>query len=298
MRNGKRIHASFIERIIKDEYYIRILKWRDIVVEGTQEQIVDKSVFYRAQAVREAHNAGANRKRKHSFALRGVAVCGGCGCRWTAGFHRGKSGKQYGFYRCQKSQRGIEVLCNQPYVSIADLEKQFAGLFQYVHLTKHAVERIREKVQVIFAREQEIYERMRDNYLSEIKRVGEHKNRLLRLYMSGGVADEQYDIEKKRLEAEEIKAKDNFGEVESELRRVIRVIEIAVGLANNISRVYQKSPYELKIILAHAFFEKIVIRDTKIAQATLNAPLDYFCAKRLQGNPVFQLEGIGGDEGN
>lgn len=93
---------------------------------------------------------------------------------------------------------------------------------------------------------------------------------------------------------DEVSVKENGAKVELELKDVVRTIEIAVGLVNNCYRTYQKSSYELKILLAHAFFQKLVIQDKQIVQAVLNPPLDYLCANRLQGYPVFQLATVFG----
>lgn len=116
--------------------------------------------------------------------------------------------------------------------------------------------------------------------------------------MNAGITDEQYEQEKINLEVQEKRTKESSGKMEHELKNVVRVIELAVGLANNCYRAYQKSSYELKILLAHAFFQKLIINDKQIAQAVLNPPLDYLCANRLQGNPVFQLATVFGPSEN
>lgn len=76
------------------------------------------------------------------------------------------------------------------------------------------------------------------------------------------------------------------------------IIEIAVGLANNCYRAYMKAPYELKTLMARAFFQSVIIENKKIVQATLNQPLDYICAKRLRNNLVFQLANVCGPTGS
>jgi len=68
--------------------------------------------------------------------LRGVAKCGECGSRWTAGYHKGASGKKYGIYSCQKEQR---VSCSQEGIAIDDLESDFEKLFKQVQLPNNVV---------------------------------------------------------------------------------------------------------------------------------------------------------------
>lgn len=57
---------------------------------------------------------------------------------------------------------------------------------------------------------------------------------------------------------------------------------------------YQKASYPLRSVFAQAFFKQIKIKNGEITFAELNAPLDYVCNEKLQGDPVFKLERMGG----
>ncbi|OHA44231.1 MAG: hypothetical protein A3G04_01700, partial [Candidatus Taylorbacteria bacterium RIFCSPLOWO2_12_FULL_44_9] len=280
-RTGKKPHFSFIDKMLKNKAYIGWVVWDGVEnPNGKHQAIISKGLFDKVQGILEAHNVGADRKRKHAFILRGVAYCGECGSRWTAGFHSNGTSKKYGLYSCQKAQRSQRIACQQESIDIDELEKQFAKILKKVQLPNAFVEKIRERVRSLFAQEEQIYQKMRKVYLDEETKLKEQQRRLIKLYMNSGLTDEQYEQEKKALETEETRIKENGAKVELELKDVVRTIEIAIGLANNCYRAYQKSPYELKILLAHAFFQKLVIKDKQIVQAVLNPPLDYLCANR------------------
>ena len=294
-RNGKKPHKSFIESMLRNKTYIGWVVWVGVEnPNGKHKPIIENTLFEKVQAVREAHNVGADRTRKHLFVLRGVAKCGECGSRWTAGYHKGASGKKYGLYSCQKAQKGQRVSCSQEGIPIDDLEVDFAKIFKQVQLPDNVIEKIRTKVKAIFSKEEEVYEKMRKTYLAEETKLKSQQSRLVKLYMNNSITDEQYEQEKINLEIQEKQTKENSAKIEHEVKDVVRVIEIAIGLANNCYRTYKKAPHELKALLAHAFFKEIIIKDRQIVSATLNPPIDYFCAKRLQVNPVFQLDTIGG----
>lgn len=298
-RTGKKPYVSFIEKMLKNKIYIGWIVWGGIEnSDGKHKPIIDRSLFDKAEAIREAHNLGGNRTRKHIFILRGIAYCAECGSRWTAGYHTNRHGKKYGLYDCQKAQKAQRVACGQKSVSLDNLEGQFAQIFKQVQLPTSFVEKIRNRVRAIYAQEEETYNKLAVMYASDQTKIKEQTDRLIKLYMNNGINDERYEEEKKKLDLEEIRLKENSAKVEGDLKNTIRVIETAISLANNCYRTYTKAPYELKVLMAHAFFKEIVIQDKQIVRATLNPPLDYLCAKRLQRNPLFQLANVCGPAGS
>lgn len=298
-RTGKKPYVSFMEKMLKNKIYIGWIVWGGIEnPNGKHKPIISRELFDKAEAIREAHNLGGNRTRKHIFILRGIAKCGECGSRWQAGYHTNNRGKKYGLYDCQKAQKAQRVACSQKSAPLDDLEGQFAQIFKQVQLPASFVEKIRDRVRTIYAKEEETYNKLAVMYASDQTKIKEQTDRLIKLYMNNGINDERYEEEKKKLDLEEIRLKENSTKVEGELKNTIRVIETAISLANNCYRTYQKAPYELKVLMGHAFFKEIVILDKQIIRATLNPPLDYLCAKRLQRNSLFQLANVCGPTGN
>jgi len=106
-----------------------------------------------------------------------------------------------------------------------------------------------------------MYEKLRKTYLAEEEKLKNQQSRLVKLYMNNSITDEQYEQEKINLEIQEKQTKENSAKIEHEIKDVVRVIEIAVGLANNCYRAYKKTPLELKVLLARAFFKEIIIKD-------------------------------------
>ena len=57
---------------------------------------------------------------------------------------------------------------------------------------------------------------------------------------------------------------------------MMRLIDLALSLATNAHHAFKKTKDdELRGLLARTLFKRIEIRDKKIAQFELNAPLDY-----------------------
>lgn len=300
-RNSKRIHASLIERIIKDEIYVGVVKWGGVQCEnGIHKRLVDEEIFRINQEIISGRNAGTSRQRKHLFIIRSLApVCGECGSRWTAGYHRGRSGKKFGLYSCTKRRKNKKIECHQPSIPIQDLEGQFENLFQQMQMSPEAVEKIRARVRKILAHDDQTLERIYTSLNTKLENNRSSQKRLIKKYAEGRVNDDIYEEMQKTLENEEISLKGDIVKAEAKLKTSKRVVEMGLLLANNCYRAYQKAPNdEFKVLLAQAFFKKIALKEKNIYQAELNYPFYFLAENKVSKMREFQLAYVGGDGGS
>ncbi len=298
-RGSKKLHVSFIERVLNDELYIGVVEWGGARSEnGLHQTLIDKEVFYRNQAIIKARLAGASRTRKHFFIIRSlVPTCGECGSRWTAGYSTGGSGKKFGLYHCYKRQKNERVQCSQISIPINELEKQFSELMKQVQLSSSVVERIRARVKSILAQDEEINEKIRKSLLLKIENAKSSQKRLLEKYIENKVNDYLYEETRKDLEKQEVLHKQELEKVETNISEIKRIIEMALLLINNCYKAYQKAPNnELKALLAQSLFKRLVIRDHKIIEAELNTPFSFLAQNQLSRINVFN-EGLSSGDG-
>ena len=297
-RNGRPLQESVLESILKDKIYIGWIQWGAVSnPNGTHEKIVDAHLFQRVQLILAAHNKEANRKRKHTFLLRGTSWCEECGSRIQAGYSTGRSGGRYGLYFCQKTQHGQPVKCEQGSIPIEDLEKKFSELFKRVELTPSAAASLREKVKKSFGEKHRIYENTRKGLLQSIENVKSAKKKAFLKFVGEKVDGETYDAAVADMEGMDKNLNKQLNELEGNMALIMRALEICVELTQNIYRAYKKASYPLRPVFAQAFFKQIKIKNGEITFAELNAPFDYVCNKKLQGDPVFKLAPIGGSGG-
>lgn len=299
IKQGKQLQPSFVENMLKNKFYIGSYDWprkkpRFTVENAQHPPIISRDIFETVQSVIQAHNLGADRKRKHHFLLRGLAACGECGSRWTAGYHKSRNGQYYGLYSCPKKIGINRTICTQGAIDIGELELQFEKLIKLAQLPEHIVGKVRYKLKKIFEKDETMYEEIRKSLITRIENNRQKKRALLHKNLDGKIDDDTYDQENALFLVEEKSLNDQLEKVEMSIAKMVRTIEMSLALANNCYRAYKKAPYELRALIAHAFFQNLVIKDKQIIQATLNAPLDYLCAKRLQDYPVFQLASICG----
>lgn len=293
-RNGKRIHVSLIERIMKDELYIGVVKWGGARCEnGVHKRLVDEEIFRTNQDLIAGRSGGVLRQRKHLFIIRSLApVCGECGSRWTAGYH--KYGK-YCAYSCTKRQKSKKVECHQSSVATKVLEGQFESLFQRMQMSPEAVEEMRESARKILSNDDQTLEKIYTSLNTKLENNRLSQKRLIRKYAEGKVNDEIYEETQKTLESEEVLLKGEIAKAEVKLKTSKRVVEMGLLLANNCYRAYQKAPSdEFRALLAQAFFRKVVLKDKNIYQAELNYPFYFLAENRVSKMREFQLAYSGG----
>lgn len=286
------MHISVLETMLKNNIYIGWIEWGEVKIkDGKHEWLIDEDMFEKVKLVLSAHNKQANRKRKHSFLLRGLAWCQECGSRIQAGYSKGKMGVTYGLYGCQKRQHGRKVECSQSAMSIDTLESQFTQLFKPLELTQRASDKVHDKVRNHFGQKHKAYEQMRRGLLTRIDNIKASKKNAFLKYVSKDehIDTATYEEVVKDLETEEAQLNDKMAKLEGDMGLIMRALEIGVALTENVHMAYSKAPTELKSVLAQAFFKKILIKDKKISVAEIKVPMDFICHSKVKNVSEFKL---------
>jgi DNA invertase Pin-like site-specific DNA recombinase len=296
--SDRKVHGSFLEKVLRDRFYIGVIKWGDVVnPNGKHETFLDPLLFEKVQAILDSRLGGGSRNRRLFSLLKGIAFCAECGSRSTLEEHTTSSGRLIRYVRCLKSQHSERVSCSQEYAHETEVLGQLEGLLKLVQLPAAFVEKLRNRIKALFADEQELYEKARRDMLGKIEEVKRRKKNLVMQLIDKRATEgdlEVYESVKAELNADEKRLVEDLGKIENQIAGVVRTVEIALALAANCFYAYQKAEPEIKALLVRTFFKKLLIRDKQIVQAVLNEPLDYLCRSRLQGYPVFDLAAVSG----
>ena len=242
---------------------------------------------------------GADRSWKHSFPLRGILYCDNCGAKYTGEQHKIKNGTIVRYLRCMKNIKGERVECGEKYFQEHHISEQFENLFKLIQLPPSITERLKQKIKKIYSNEQSLYEKSRKSILVKLETVKRQKKELILEFLDKAKDkrdEEFYDSVKTELETKEAQLNHQLGNVESNLTKTVKVLEIALVLANNCYRAYTKATPDLRGLLSKAFFERVAIKNGKIVSAVLNEPIDFLCKNRIKKHSVFKLNQSSGGE--
>lgn len=96
---GGAFNKNSINRIIQNKKYIGIYEFKDIYAEDIIPAIIDKEIFYKAQAILKLHKKSPAAKVK-KFLLTSKLYCGNCGKVMTGDSGTSRSGKVHYYYAC------------------------------------------------------------------------------------------------------------------------------------------------------------------------------------------------------
>ena len=292
MPNNKPLTQGYLHRILHNCAYIGKIPYKGKEYDGIHPPLIEPLLFFTVRDILFQRNGGADKSQNHKIALRGISFCVECTSRLTGEEHKKKT-TIIRYLRCLKSIKGERVECKQRYYQEHIINHQFGELMKTIQLPDTFTNKLRERVKKVFGDEQVVYDRMKKSLVSQIEKIQKQKEDMFMHFIDKGrslIDEETYERLKIKLEADEINLKSQLGSTESKLSQIVKTLEIAIYLANNCYRAYQKASPDLQGLLARAFFEKLVIRDGKIIEAKLNPPLDYLCKNRVKNNPLFKLD--------
>lgn len=124
IESGIRLSKAYLEKLLKNRFYIGYFSWQGIEYKGTHPAIVNPNLFREVQEVFSGNNRPPY--GKHRFAFSGLLRCAHDGCTVTTELQK----KKYVYYRCSNG-RGK---CDLPYVREEKLSDQLGDLLRDIHI--------------------------------------------------------------------------------------------------------------------------------------------------------------------
>lgn len=109
---GNAFNKNSLSRILRNDKYIGVYRYDDVVIEDAVPPIIDKTLFEKVQALLQHNFASrARNKAKEDYLLSTKLFCGHCGSPMVGESGTSKLGKLYHYYKCAKRKR--EKNCNK-----------------------------------------------------------------------------------------------------------------------------------------------------------------------------------------
>jgi site-specific DNA recombinase len=121
---GVRINRGYLEKMLKNPFYIGDFVWRGEQYQGNHEPLISREQFQSVQEVFAGHHKP--KYRKHHFAFAGFLRCAHDGCTVTTESQKGR----YVYYRCSQG-RGK---CSLPYMREEQVSEQLAELMKNIYV--------------------------------------------------------------------------------------------------------------------------------------------------------------------
>ncbi len=205
---GKHISTSNISIILRNIFYLGLMKYNGEIFEGKHEPIISKKLFDKVQEI--LNQRGRPQKiKKHNFAFVGLMKCL-CDASITAEIKIKKNGRKYVYYRCTKKKGQ----CQEKYLREEILTEQIKTFLQKVSLSSQDTEKVlfelgKEELQ---AKEQaKIFVQ---NLKSELAKADKQLEKLLDVYLSETISTEEYAAKKQKILTKKLELQEKIKDFE------------------------------------------------------------------------------------
>jgi site-specific DNA recombinase len=198
---GKPISLSSVYRIFSNPFYAGVLEWEGKTYPGKHPPMITIDEFDRVQQL--LGRPGRPRAKHRQFAYTGMIRCGECNFSVTAEEKVNRHGAHYAYYHCTKKR--LDFRCQQPCVSVTDLEQQIIQFLEAITPPKRLQEWALKRLERSEEKQRSLETAQRLSLEREQASVAKELDNLTRLRIRDLLTDEEYVKQRQELEREQIR---------------------------------------------------------------------------------------------
>ena len=266
---GKNLYNSTVYQILTCPFYYGLMKWGGMEQMGKHTSLIDKGTFDAVQRILRQKGDFGIRKRKHTFLLSGLAFCMDCGRRNVAEWHyhpkfKSRGGK-IGYYHCVAlGIRGNG--CKAPYVQLDDLEGQVDQEVAKLEFKDEFIEAVKRNITTVYQDSIDRIKQAKKAVYNRRDALDAKRQRVNDGFMNGDITAEDRKSMNSSLEKEALEIQKQLLEVDKIQTIDIDIISEVLDLTKNIVKAYREADVFRKRAYLHFFFQKILVKDKKIAK--------------------------------
>jgi DNA invertase Pin-like site-specific DNA recombinase len=198
---GKHISTSNVPVILRNIFYIGLMKYKGEIFEAKHEPIISKKLFDKVQEI--LREKGRPQKiKKHNFAFLGLMKCSSCGCSITAEIQKG-----HNYYRCTKKKDGCQ---EKHYLREELLIEQIKVYLQKVSLSSQDTEKVLFELDKEERQAKEQAKTTVQNLKIRLKEIETKLEKLLDLRLADKLSTEEYSTKKQKFLTQKLEIQDKI----------------------------------------------------------------------------------------
>lgn len=240
---GKPLAACTIYKMLSNPFYSGVIVWNGISYPGQHKPIVTLDEFEQVQQMLGRNSTP--RPSRHNFPFTGLIRCGACSRMITAEHKTNKYGARYIYYHC--TRKGIGLRCGEPSVEQKALEAQMAVFLNRLAIgpdtIRWAIEQLNREIEA----EASVSIAQQQSRTAAIEECSVQIQELTSLRLRRLVTDDEYVIERKRLEREREKL-ESSGRAVSAAKR-IELLHDVILFSNQAGNWFQQADLKAKRLI-------------------------------------------------
>ena len=264
-KNEKRVYRSTMYNILKNPFYIGLMRFKGTIYKGKHEPLTTPAIFEACQKVTQRHNRNACRRRKYKWLLSGFAYCHDCGSRMYCSWNHKKRMAYY--------HGGHKNDCHQ-YVPLEELEEKVAKELKKIKLSEDFKQKIIEKAKGLLKQSRENREKELQGLRNQVKKLEVKRNILEDNLLDKTIDKESFKRKHNELTIEIQNIENEIATIENQRGFDVDIISEVLALTDNLYETYSKANFEAKRHYLSIFFQRIHVYNREI--------------KKVDYSPLFQ----------
>jgi site-specific DNA recombinase len=262
------VSVQTAHRILHNRYYLGVVTYNAVEYQGEQTPLTDEETFEMVQALLHARNLNKEKSKKRPHPLKGNLHCARCGRRLGITAPTNRYGMKYAYFYCLGRQADTRS-CDQPYISVAELEHAAADYFRRVRIPVDRLKALRAEVLAAFEGKHAEGETAVAAAQARIQRAKQRAAKNKEAYFADALSLEDFKVEQDKTR-EEIKAAEKvIARWSVELDAIKRALDQACSLLLDPHKLFVNAPDAIRLLLTQAIFEKLWVMDAAVVGAEL-----------------------------
>jgi DNA invertase Pin-like site-specific DNA recombinase len=274
---GKPLALSGVYKLLKNPFYAGILVWAGRTYRGAHEPLASIEELDRIRALLRKRDKP--RPHRLYFAFTGLIRCGECGLLITAENKINRYGSRYTYYHCTK--RNLDSRCSQPSVRLEELEGQILDYLRGLSLPKKIHDWVVQQLTNTATSFREKEQSRRHSIEQTLEACQRALTNLTSLRIRDLIDDEQFIVERKKLDQEQFRLQESLQRVEHQ-ELTFEPLETLISFSSRATDWFIAGENDNKRLILECVGSNLVLRDKKLS-IEAKKPFQHF--PKMRGLP-------------
>ncbi len=279
-RGGKPLAVSHLHRLLRNPYYMGMVRYRGVVYAGKHEPLVTPETWQEVQKLMSAKYLTGEKDREHPHYLKGSIYCGQCGARLIVNHAKGNGGT-YPYFICGGRQRD-PASCKQRAVRIEQVEAAIAAYYGTVQLPPDEVERLRAFLGQELAKLRSDADRERGVQERRLRKLQGEREKLLQAHYADAITLDLLKREQDRITTAMAAVEGRLAAIAADFKTAETNLHRALDRAGDCQTAYREASDRMRRQFNLAFFKRLLIHDEGTVSGELADPWDVILGEELR----------------
>lgn len=270
------ISKSKVAAMLKDPYYLGLVKYKGQTFDGRHEPLISQELFDRVQDLLEARGYAGERRRRNHHYLKGSLFCGRCFGerdeirRMIVQRATGRHGGEYRYYFC----RGVQShICDAPYSNLDLVEAAVEEHYATIRFHPDFIKSLRKAMKQTLLDSTNVSRLLRADIAKQLKTLDTKEDNLLDFAASGTLAADKINQRLRDIERQRAKLTEQLDGIVDELPGAEQFMDVCLRLLEDPGKLYETASDETRRRLNQAIFTHLFVYNEKVTDSAVISPL-------------------------